>query len=100
MVGDPSRVDYDPQPQERTLVKRLVEWPAVARDAFELRAPHRIVAYALTLAGEYHVFQHDLSVRQAETPDARAFRLALAQATRQTIATALDLVGVSAPEQM
>lgn len=45
VVGDPSRVDYDPQPQERTLVKRLVE--LAGRGARRVRAaraaPHRRV---------------------------------------------------------
>jgi arginyl-tRNA synthetase len=35
-----------------------------------------------------------------EAPDIQASRLALCKAAKQVLATALDLVGVDAPEQM
>jgi arginyl-tRNA synthetase len=35
-----------------------------------------------------------------ELPDVEASRLALCRATKQVLATALDLVGVEAPESM
>jgi arginyl-tRNA synthetase len=39
-------------------------------------------------------------VLDADTPERRSSRLALCDATRQVLARSLDLVGVSAPEQM
>jgi arginyl-tRNA synthetase len=90
---------HDAERQEADVLKRLVEWPAVAADAAARRAPHRVVAYAHALAGEFHVFHHDLRVLHDDA-DVRAFRLALTRAVRDTVATALDVVGVSAPESM
>jgi arginyl-tRNA synthetase len=88
-----------PAPQETELVKRLAEWPTVAAEAAERRAPHRVVAWLQALAGEYHVFQHDVPVLRAE-PDARAFRLALVSSVKTTISTALGLIAVEAPAEM
>ena len=66
----------------------------------ERRAPHRIATYALELAQIFTAFYRDCRVVGA-TPDAvESFRIALSVATKQTIATALGLLGVSAPESM
>ena len=51
----------------------------VAKDAAERRAPHRVIAYALALAADFHVFHHDLRVLH-DDPDVRAFRLTLTAA--------------------
>ncbi|MFM9124565.1 MAG: DALR anticodon-binding domain-containing protein, partial [Actinomycetota bacterium] len=67
---------------EAALVRRLAEWPDIARTAAELRAPHRIVAWAHELAGDFHAFHHDLYVLH-EDDDVRAFRLAAVRATAE-----------------
>ena len=89
-----------PEPSEAALVRALVDFPDACRAAVELRAPHRIVAYARDLASAFSAFYRDCPVLDAETPERRSSRLALCDATRQVLARALDLVGVSAPEEM
>jgi arginyl-tRNA synthetase len=51
------------------------------------------------LAKEFHQFYNQCRVI-GEPPDVQASRLALCHATKRVLATALDLVGVEAPEQM
>jgi arginyl-tRNA synthetase len=87
-------------PAERTLIKRLVAFPEEVADAAERRAPHRIAAYALELAQEFTAFYRDCRVVGAEPAGLEAFRLALCLATQRTIASALGLLGVGAPESM
>src|SRR5919204_705055 len=82
---------------ERDLIKRLAEFPAVAAEAAERRAPHAIPVYAIRVADDFHRFYHDHRVLGSE---AEAFRLGLCQATRSVIARCLDLVAVEAPERM
>jgi arginyl-tRNA synthetase len=88
-----------PEPSEAALVRALVDFPDTCRAACELRAPHRVVAYARDLASSFHAFYRDCPVIDAEAT-VRSSRLALCDATRQVLARALDLVGVSAPEEM
>ena len=57
-------------------------------------------AYALELAQEFTAFYRDCRVVGAEPPDVESFRLALSVVTQRTIARALDLLGVTAPESM
>jgi arginyl-tRNA synthetase len=84
-------------PEERDLVKRLLEFPEVAAEAVERRGPHGITTYAIRVADEFHRFYHHHRVLESE---AQAFRLGLCRATQSVIAACLDLVGVEAPERM
>ena len=83
--------------EERELVKRLLEFPALAAEAAERRAPHAIPTYAIRVADDFHRFYHHHRVLGTE---AEAFRLGLCAATQGIIARCLDLVGVEAPDQM
>jgi arginyl-tRNA synthetase len=87
-------------PSERELVRKLLAFPAEASEAAERRAPHRIATYALELARTQAAFYRDCHVLRAESEELKSFRLGLALATRRTLARALDLLGVSAPESM
>ena len=88
------------EPAERALVRRLLELPGEVRTAAERRAPHRICAYAMATAADFHAFYRDARVVGAPEPGAQAARLGLCVATERTIATTLGLLGVSAPERM
>src|SRR3989441_4396377 len=83
--------------EERDLIKRLLEFPAVGAEAAERRAPHAIPIYAIRVADDFHRFYHEHRVVGSET---EAFRLELVRATQNVIARCLDLIGVEAPERM
>jgi arginyl-tRNA synthetase len=83
--------------EERELIKRLLELPEVAREATARRAPHAVPAYAIRVADDFHRFYHHHRVLETEE---EAFRLALCTATRDVVATCLDLLGIEAPERM
>ena len=96
-----TRLEGDPSGplsvEERELVKRLLEFPALAAEAAERRAPHAIPTYAIRVADDFHRFYHHHRVLGTE---AQAFRLGLVRATQLVIARCLDLIGVEAPEAM
>jgi arginyl-tRNA synthetase len=85
---------------EKALVKRLLEFPEEVRVAAERRAPHRICAYSTAVAADFHAFYRDCQVVGAEGEGVEGSRLALCLATKRTIAAALGLLGISAPERM
>ncbi len=85
---------------EKVLVKRLLEFPEEVRSAAARRAPHRICAYSTAVAADFHAFYRDCQVVGAEGEGVEASRLALCLATKRTIAAALELLGISAPERM
>jgi arginyl-tRNA synthetase len=88
------------QAAERDLVKRLLEFPEEVREAAARRAPHRICAYSTAVAADFHAFYRDCQVVGAEGEGVERSRLGLCRLTQRTIAASLDLLGISAPEQM
>jgi arginyl-tRNA synthetase len=82
---------------EKALVKALLEYPAEIDTAVDLRAPHRLTTYARELAQQFSAFYRDCKV--VGTPE-EPFRLALSVQTQRVIAQSLELLGVSAPEEM
>ena len=98
------RVELEPpelvgslETEERELVKRLLEFPALVAEAAVRRAPHAVPNYAIRVADDFHRFYHEHRVLESEQ---RRFRLLLCAATQQVVARCLDLIGVEAPERM
>ena len=88
------------QSSEKNLIKRLLEFPDEVREAAERRAPHRVCAYSTAVAADFHSFYRDCQVIDADGEGVQESRLALCLLTKRTIAGALGLLGISAPEKM
>lgn len=82
------------------LLKKVGDFPQIVADAARVRAPHRIANYIQELAATFHRFYNAEKVLDEENKDRSEARLALITAVRTTIANALKLIGVSAPEKM
>ncbi|HVC07802.1 MAG TPA: arginine--tRNA ligase [Solirubrobacterales bacterium] len=88
------------EPAERELVKRLLEFPEEVRESAARRAPHRICAYAMAVAADFHAFYRDCQVLGAEGDGVERSRLALCLYTKRTISASLGLLGIAAPQRM
>jgi arginyl-tRNA synthetase len=88
------------EPSERALIKRLCELPDEVAEAAERRAPHRLCAYGMEAARDFHAFYRDCQVVGAEGEGVEEARLGLCLLTKRTIARTLGLLGISAPERM
>jgi arginyl-tRNA synthetase len=97
---DHSALQSGYEPAERALIKRLLESPGEIAEAASRRAPHRLCAYATAIAADFHAFYRDCQVVGAEGEGVEASRLSLCLLTKRTIAEALELLGISAPESM
>lgn len=89
--------------REGELIRTIGEFPAIIKSAADLREPHRIARYAEQLAGVFHRFYDTCQILPKageEVSELHRARLGLAEATRQTLANALQLLGVTAPERM
>ena len=90
---------------ERALLGELMAFPDLVEDAARKMEPHRLPHYAQGLAERIHAFYHagnkDPQLRVL-TPDAElsGARLYLCLAARHTMANALGLMGVAAPNRM
>ena len=65
------------EPTEKELIKRLLEFPDEVRESAARRAPHRICAYSMAVAADFHAFYRDCQVVGAEGEGVERSRLAL-----------------------
>ena len=85
---------------EAALARVVARLPEVVEDAVIAEETHGVTAYATELATQFHAFYRDAKVVDPMEPERSAKRLALASATKTTLANALALLGISAPESM
>ena len=85
---------------EALLVRAIARYPEVVEDAVAAQETQGITAYATELATQFHAFYRDARVVDADQPERSTKRLALALAAMTTLANALALLGISAPDAM
>jgi arginyl-tRNA synthetase len=84
---------------EIALIRQLAAYPEVVRGAAATREPHRIPAYLVETAAEFHRFYHACRVVTEDVTRSR-LRLRLAAAAGTVLRNGLGLLGVTAPERM
>jgi arginyl-tRNA synthetase len=85
---------------EAALARALARLPEVVEDAAAARETQGVTTFATDLATTFHAFYRDARVVDPAEPERSAARLALVEATRITLANALGLLGISAPDSM
>jgi len=85
--------------QERELAQRLLSYPTVLDHTVSGYAPHRLCTYLFDLAQDFTAFYEHCPVMRADEP-VRTSRLALCDVTARTLAHALGLLGIDAPQAM
>jgi len=88
------------EPAERALIKRICELPDEVAETASRRAPHRLCAFGMAIAADFHAFYRDCQVVGAEGAGVEEARLGLCLLTKRAIARTLGLLGISAPERM
>jgi len=87
------------QPEEQALIKQLAQYPDLIRSAAEALEPHRLTFYLQTLAGMMHRYYFNCRIITDDDVQTKA-RLVLITAIRIVLKNGLDILGISAPEQM
>jgi arginyl-tRNA synthetase len=87
-------------PAESRLARVVARFPEVVEDAAAAQEAQGITTYATELATAFHAFYRDARVVDPDAPEQSANRLALVEAARITLANALGLLGISAPQSM
>lgn len=89
-------------PRELALIKKLIELPEVVEMCVQELEPHRLAFWAHEeLARTFHPIYEDIRALHSDVPqDLARARLKLYAAARIVFKRTLDLMGMSAPEQM
>ncbi|RPI95124.1 MAG: arginine--tRNA ligase [Chloroflexi bacterium] len=92
--------DYELNKHEIELIEQISGFPNAVQQAANEYRPLVMAAYAYDLANAFHSFYHAVPVLQSEEEDIKKARLRLVAAAKQTIANALRLLDIKAPEVM
>lgn len=85
---------------EIQLIKKLAQMPIVVDKACSGCRPHSIAMYVYETASQFNQFYRDCPVLPEKNKKLRNARLALVDATRIVLKNGLDLLGITAPEEM
>ena len=85
---------------EFQLAKCLSVFPERVEDALADMEPSLVTRYILDLAATFNRFYHECSINNCEDAALRSSRLALTDATRRVLKTALGLICMQSPEKI
>ncbi|HEX4898702.1 MAG TPA: arginine--tRNA ligase [Candidatus Limnocylindrales bacterium] len=85
---------------EAALARIVARYPEVVEDAAAAEETQGVTTFATELATAFHAFYRDAKVVDPSDPGRSSARLALVDVTRITLANALALLGISAPDSM
>jgi arginyl-tRNA synthetase len=97
---DSANYEYELEPLEVELIDLISRFPDTVKKSTREYRPLVMATYAYDLASTFHKFYHVVRVLQADTEAMRKARLRLIAAAKQTLANALRLLAIEAPEKM
>lgn len=86
--------------EEVELVKAIATFPETVQNAAEKYEPSFIARFAVDVAQKFNKFYFNCKILAAETEETKNFRLALTDATLQTLKNAFKLLGIGIPDKM
>jgi arginyl-tRNA synthetase len=98
-AGDVTLLTHE---SELALIRKMLALEEIIELAAVNLQPHHLTYYAQDLASDFHSFYRDCRVLSSDPADAELTkaRLKLVRAAKGVLARVLDLMGMSAPEQM
>ena len=86
--------------EEIELVKALATFPETVKAAADKYEPSFVARFAVDVSQKFNKFYFDCKILAAEDEKTKNFRLALTNATLQTLTNAFALLGIGIPERM
>ena len=86
--------------KEISLSKMLLEFPDVIIQISKELEPHHITKYTLDLASEFHSFYQSEKIIDQDNLDNTISKLILCKAIQKTLKKSLEIMMISAPENM
>lgn len=84
---------------EKDILRQLIKYPEVLKNAAKENAPHLVALYLYNLAADYNTFYNSFPILKADKDTTKA-RLALSEAVAIIIRNGLSLLGIDVPEKM
>jgi len=94
-----AQLDLLKETEEYQLLKTMADYPAMVAGAAQDLAPHRIIFYLMTLAGQFHSYYNKHKVI-GDDEELTSARLCLCGAMKIVFRNGLEIVGLTTPESM
>ena len=98
--GEDPHVDLLKESEELAVIKKLMQFPEIIADAARDYQLSRIARFAHEVAHVFHNFYEKHQVIIEGDSDRTSARLALVRGTQIILKQSLDLLGITAPEEM
>ena len=92
--------DIEMNDKESSLIKILVTFPDVVKEAGQNHSPALVANFVYELVKEFNQYYHDYTIMNEPDEKIRKFRLLLAKTIGQTIKNGFSLLGIEVPERM
>lgn len=87
-------------PEEKEIIKQLVEFPSVVDEAAKNYSPALIANYSYELVKLYNTFYQSVPILIEENEDLKNMRLVLSENVAKVIKLSMHLLGIDVPEKM
>ncbi len=91
---------YELNDLEKNILRQLIDYPQVIIQAANDYDPSHVAGFSYTLAKSFHKYYHDIRILNAESKEAKTFRLVFCKNIADVLKSSMNLLGISMPEKM
>ena len=99
-VADALPDGLSPEGEEKSIVKKLYQYPQVVLAAGEILSPALIANYVYDLAKQFNHFYQETPIMRETDAAKRLLRLQISQWVANTLRNGMKLLGIDVPERM
>lgn len=99
-VDEKSAIEPADSKSETDVMLALTKWSETVNAAFEEHAPHKICQFVYELSDTFNKFYHENKIVTNENEKQRDSYIKLSALVGKVLETAIDLLGLEAPERM
>ena len=99
-VDENSTIEPADSKSETDVMLALTKWSETVNTAFEEHAPHKICQFVYELSDTFNKFYHENKIVTNENEKQRESYIKLSALVGKVLETAIDLLGLEAPERM
>ena len=99
-VDEKSAIEPADSKSETDVMLALTKWSEIVNAAFEEHAPHKICQFVYELSDTFNKFYHENKIVTNENEKQRDSYIKLSALVGKVLETAIDLLGLEAPERM
>ena len=86
--------------KEKQLIKKILEFPSVIKNAGSNLSPAIIINYTYDLVKDYNSYYQSVSILKISDKEMKNFRMSLSLMVARIIRNSMNLVGIDVPEKM